>query len=551
LRSSFAFVLFSAFALVFLGRLVFLDIVVAEEYSKDAKEVRTANIPLSPRRGTIYDRNGVVLATSIDATTIYADPTAVTDVKGESAQLAQLLGGQAADYEEQLSGEGTFAWVKRKVDVELADKVAALELPGINFAPDTKRFYPNESVGGQVLGIVNVDNVGVSGIELYYNDILQGTPGVRRYERGAKGLPIPGGEVENTPAVNGQDIIISLDITMQAYLEQRLVQEVGDLEGKGGNAMVMDGGTGEILACASLPYLNPGDTSHIEQRATELRGITDIYEPGSIFKTAAVAAILEQGVMTPDDTLFCPAFLTANGYEIYDAHARGAEVMSLRQILDRSSNIGISLAAEKLGFDILYQKIIDYGLNDETGVDFPGEAQGLLAEGSEWSLVQSYNVSFGQGVSVTPLQMVRFYGALINEGSAITPHFLIKKLDAIDQPLFEEKQIIANTAMLPVLTSMLETVVTNGTATDAAIEGYCVAGKTGTAQIPNTKATADQGYLEGVYNISFVGFLPHSSSQLVCFVGATEVPGERKVTAAFRDIMAYAIDRYKIVPYEG
>ncbi len=544
-RAFIVILVFFALAALFLLRLLYLQVFVAGEYSAQAQEARTANIETSARRGTIYDRNGEVLATSVDATTIYVNPYEVTDVTGEAKQLAAALGGEVSDYQEKLSQKDiSFVYIKRKADVEVANKVKELALDGVYFINDIKRVYPNNQIGGQVIGFVNIDGEGISGLELYYDDILKGSPGTLVVERGVGGIPIPGGVHQETPAVNGQDIIISLDVGMQEYLEARLAQGVSDIGGKGGNSVIMDAGTGEILACASLPYFNPSDTSKVEEGATDLKSISTAFEPGSIFKAVSMMAILEAGVMKPEDTLYCPAYLPADEYYVSDAHDRGDQTMTLRQILDQSSNVGMSLSTEKLGFPQLYEKILGYNLNEPTGVDYPGEAGGYLLNQKNWSLIQAYNVSFGQGVSVTPLQMVRFYGALANNGVETTPHFLLEKPQTDEKAEYPTEQVIENKAAIETMTSMLETVVVQGTATDAAIDGYSVAGKTGTAEI----AKEEGGYKEGVYNISFIGYLPHSDSQLVCFVGATEVPGDRKVTATFKDIMAYAIERYKIMP---
>lgn len=546
-----AFVVLAVFifiAVIFFGRLFFLQVIVSDEYSNKAMEARTANIETTPRRGTIYDRNGVVLATSVEASTIYVNPYEVTDVDYTAAQLSLVLGGEMAEYKEKLSQEDiSFVYIERKADMEVAEKVKELELGGIYFISDTKRVYPNGQIGGQVIGFVNVDGEGISGLELYYDDILSGSAGTLVVERGADGTPIPGGVHEETTAVDGQDIIISLDLGMQEYLEGRLAQGCSDLGSEGGNSVIMDAATGEIYAAASLPYFNPSDTTTVEEGATTLKSVTHAFEPGSIFKTVAITTFMEDGMVTTEDTVFCPAVLVADGYEISDAHERPDMTMTVREILDQSSNVGMSLLTEQYGFTEYYEKIVEYNLTEATGVDYPGESSGYLLDRDQWSLVQGYNVSFGQGVSVTPLQMVRFYGAIANEGIESTPHFLIKKLNDDDDVVYDTEVVIKNKEAIDTVTSMLETVVVSGTGADAAIEGYSVAGKTGTAEIYDPSG----GYKSGVYNISFVGFLPHSSSQLVCFVGATEVPGERTVTPIFSDIMEYAIDRYRIVPTEG
>ncbi len=557
--------IFAALALIVFFRLFYLQVIVAGEYSEQAEEARLVSIDVDARRGTIYDRNGTVLAISVDATTVYCNPSEVNDA-GRAAQLiSETLGGQIADYLDTLTQSNlSFAYIAQKIDVEKAQDLEAkldeAEVKGVYFLDDTRREYPNGQVGGQIIGAceIAVDEEsgteyysGISGLEAYYDDILSGTPGRYVAERGQYGVPIPGGVHEDTPAVDGQDIVISLDITLQGYLEERLAQGVADIEGTGGNAVVMDAGTGEIYAAASTPYFNPADRSVVEEGATQLKSVTDLLEPGSIFKTVSTLAVLETGTYGPDDEIFCPSYITADGYTISDAHARGDQTMTLRQILDQSSNVGISLAVEEMGFQELYDHIVKYGLHKSTGVDYPGEGEagtdalGYLVPFDEWSRVTGYNVSFGQGISVTPLQMTRFYGAIINDGVACTPHFLISKPQTGENPEYATEQIVENTSVLPTMIDMLKTVVTDGTGTAAAIDGFEVAGKTSTAEIYDEE---NGGYRKGVYNICFTGFLADSSSQLVCFVGANEVPGDRVVTPVFKDIMTTAIDRFKITP---
>ena len=557
--------LFAAVALIVFFRLFYLQVIVAGEYSQQAEDARLVNIDVDARRGTIYDRNGTVLAISVDATTVYCNPSEVNDA-GRAAQLvSQVLGGEISDYLESLSQASlSFAYLAQKIDVDKGEELKSLldeeGIKGVYFLDDTRREYPNGQVGGQIVGAckVAVDEdsgteyyTGISGLEAYYDDILSGTPGKYVAERGQYGVPIPGGVHEDTPAVDGQDIVISLDITLQGYLEERLAQGVEEVEGTGGNAVVMDAGTGEIYAAASLPYFNPADRSVVEEGSTQLKSVTDLLEPGSIFKTVSTLALLETGAMGPDDELFCPAYITADGYTISDAHDRGDQTMTLRQILDQSSNVGISLAVEKMGFQELYDHIVEYGLHSDTGIDYPGEGEadtdalGYLVPFEDWSRVTAYNVSFGQGISVTPMQMIRFYGAINNDGVACTPHFLVSKPQTGEVAQFETEQIVENTSVLPTMIDMLKTVVTDGTGKDAAIEGFEVAGKTSTAEIYDEE---NGGYRDGVYNLCFTGFLADSSSQLVCFVGANEVPYERNVTPIFKDIMSTAIDRFKITP---
>ena len=542
-------ILFVLVALVVVGRLVYLQVIKADEYSAMAQAARTANIQTTPRRGTIYDRNGHVLATSIDATTIYANPYEIEDPESAASQLAAILGGDEDYYYSQLTSDDiSFVYIERQADVDLAEEVEELGIAGIYFIEDTKRIYPYGEVGGQVIGIVGVDGDGLSGLELQYDDILSGTAGTLVVERGRDGTPIPGGVIEETAAVDGQDIIVSIDITMQESLEEALVSGVENLNAESGSAVLMDAATGEIYAIASLPLYDPNNPDDIEDAsATQVKAITQAFEPGSIFKTVAALALLESGEVTSETEIYSPAVLEVDEYTISDASERSDTTMSLREVLANSSNVGISLMVETyLGFQPLYEKILQYNLTELTGVDYPGEASGYVSDQSDWSLVQSYNVSFGQGITVTPIQMVRFYAALLNDGVEVTPHFLIE-IPLSDETLeYEEEQIIDDLEAIEELVDILESVVTDGTGGAAQIDGYRVAGKTSTAQI------AEGGtYLNGVYNLCFVGFLPdldETSPQLVCFVGANEVTGGGSVASVFKDIMTVAIDRYGIQP---
>ena len=308
--------IFAAIAAIFFLRLGYLQVIESAHYSAMAEEARTISFTTTPHRGTIYDRNGTVLAKSVDATTIYANPAEVTDAAAEAQAIANVLGGDASTYRELLSKESTtFVYVKRQADVDAAAEVKKLALDGVYFIADTRREYPCGQIGGQVIGYCNVDGEGITGLELQYNDILSGTPGSYTAERGENGLPIPGGVKEETPAVDGQDIMISIDIELQEYVENRVAEAAENMTAAGGSSVVMDAGTGEIYAIASLPYMDPSDMISAKSSSDQVKPITQAFEPGSVFKTVSATTILEEGAMTPDDTLFCPAVIEADGYK--------------------------------------------------------------------------------------------------------------------------------------------------------------------------------------------------------------------------------------------
>ena len=538
--------LFLFVALIIIFRLVYLQVIMADEYSSMASAARRVDIVTVPHRGTIYDRNGTVLAVSVDATTVYANPNEIESPVQTAATLAHYLGGDEEDYLNRLlDTDTTFVYIKRQADKSVCEKLADEYLAGVYFIEDTRREYPCGKTGAQIIGICNVDGEGITGLEYEYNDILAGTPGRLVYERGVYNIPIPGGVSVEEESVDGHDIVISIDIQMQDYVEQRLLTLKDELTCSSTTAILMDAGTGEIYAAASLPLLNPNDLESIEDGATTIRGITSILEPGSTFKTVSATALLETTDITPATEIFCPSFLEADGFIIEDASSRDDTTYTFRQIMQYSSNIGISLAVQDyLGFPELHKAIMKYKLDEYTGVDYPGEAVGYLPDISIWSRAMGYNICFGQGVSVTPLIMTRFYGALINDGYEVTPHFLLSKPQFNETPEWESVEVIENKEAIATVVDLLKTVVREGTGTQAAIEGYTVAGKTSTAQIYSEEG----GYKEGVYNIGFIGFLPESTSQLVCYVGGYDVPWQANTTLAFRDIMGFAIERFKINP---
>ena len=537
--------IFLVIAALFLLRLAFLQVFVHGEYTANATEVRTIQYTTAPHRGTIYDRNGTVLAVSVDATTVYANPTEVTNVQYEARKLADVLGGEESEYAELLRTPDTpFVYVKRQADVDVAERVKQLQLDGIYFLEESRREYPNASIGGNVIGACDVDGNGICGLELQYDEVLRGTPGEYSAERGINGAPIPGGVHLDVPAVDGEDIVISIDLTLQNALERALEKGLEKYdEPRHGSAVVMDAETGEIHAMASFPYLNPADLADSMVGSDNLTPVTQAFEPGSVFKAFSALAVLQENALSPDDELFVPAELEADEYTITDAHEREDEVMTFSTILDNSSNVGISLAIDRVGFGKLYSTLHALKIDQPTGVDYPGEAKSVLTDVSQWSKVGGYNISFGQGVTATPLQVVRAYGAIANNGVMVEPHFLIAKPLTGEWAEHKTEQVLDNQEAINKLISMLRGVVTEGTGKNAYIEGFDVVGKTSTAEIAEAG-----GYAQEKWNLCFAGFIANSTSPLVCFVGANEVPYERNVSSIFRDIMLEAIDLYKIVP---
>lgn len=534
---------FAIVAVILAGRLVWLQVVDAQN-NLDRGTSREVTVDIEPRRGTIYDRNGTILATTVDAYNIFCHPHVVSADRVDqlSQALASACGGEAEEYKEKIQQDTNFVYLFKGADEDAMNKIKDLGIDGVDYEKTSKRVYPCGATASQIIGVLNSDGEAITGLELYYNDILGGTAGQKTLEYSKEGVPVPGTETVTAEVVNGQDIVLSIDIDMQQKLEEALALRVEEVQGSGGSAILMDSATGEIYACSSSPTFDITDLSEIEEGATNLSGISSAYEPGSIMKPATMLAALEEGVTSPDKTYYCPAELEVDDYTITDSHPRDDMDMDATTIIADSSNVGISLIARDLTFEKLYEYIQKYQLTELTGVDYPGEAKGTISSRDTWAEVQGYNISFGQGFTTTPIEMVRFYGALANNGLANQPHFLLDVPTKDEDRSYSTTQITTNQNAIDMLETMMQATVDRGTGTDAQIDGYRVVGKTGTAEI----ASENGGYKSGVYNISFVGYLPDSSTNLVCFVGAYDVPGERQTVQAFHDIMAFAIDRYNI-----
>lgn len=599
-RPSFVLVCFLIFALVIFVRLFLLQVIDIYGYSDTAANIRTAEETVYAKRGTIYDRNGNVLAMSVEATTVCCNPQQITDPEATAEELASILGGEADDYIDALTKDSSFAYIVRQVDTDIEDaitdrkselkqtaaeeaisdagvdventqmtlpvaaqilfcgienaaqeadgtvtEVASSVLDGVYCVDEMKRVYPYGSVASQVVGTVDTDGNGISGLELYYDEILSGTDGYQTVERSRSGMDIPGGTTVIEESEDGTDIMISIDIELQAEAEEVLAEQVEEGDSESGNLVIIDGATGEIYAACSTPSYDPTGESENEEGAESLKAVTTVYEPGSIFKPVTAVALLEEGLATSDETITVPASRTFGEWTIEDSHEHGEQEMTFKEIIEQSSNIGISLLEERLGTETFYEYLLEYGFGTATGIDYPGEVDGSLAECSEWSEVQEANISFGQGLTVTTMQMASFYGMLAADGEYVQPHFLIGYPTTGETVEYEGTQVISEETCT-VIDDMLSGVVEEGTGTYAAIEGYTVAGKTGTSQ----KIEDDGTYSDDAYMISFDGYLPYTDSTLACCVTVDNPTNEAAMTT-FSEVMQSATEMYRVTVDEG
>jgi cell division protein FtsI/penicillin-binding protein 2 len=502
------------FALAFAGlfaRAIWIQGVEAHHYSKLAQGQHQKSYKIPAGRGTIFDRTGVQLAIGEQTTTVYADPKQVTNASAIAIAAHRLLGTDPnALYPALRNKKSQFVYVKRFADPLQAAAFLKKGFPGVFSYPEERRVYPQHGVGAQLVGYAGVDNKGLNGLELQYDHKLSGHPGKQTIVRDATGRAIS--IVSSSPAREGSDVFSTIDHTIQANAEQVLRSTVSQWGAHGATAIVLDPKTGEVLAMAQAPGYDDNNTGHVSTGLLRNRAVTDVYEPGSTFKLVTVTGVLSEGLVKPTTTFTLPVCIQVANYCIHDAEGRGVVNYSVAQILQYSSNVGAITLAEKLGASSLTRWIDRFGFGHATGVDFPGESEGLVLPLEQWSGSTIGNVPIGQGIAVTPIQMASVYGAVANDGVWVQPH-LVSRVGG-RAPFKPAHRRIISEPVDKQIKSMLTGVVLAGTGTEAAIPGYSVAGKTGTGSIPGPHGYSDStGYMA-----SFVGMVPASNPQLVVLV---------------------------------
>lgn len=531
------------------GRLVHLQVIAAPAYAEKAREQRTRDITLPPRRGAIYDREGEPLAVSVEARTIFATPYAVEDATATADALSATLGGDRETYLQRLHKDTGFVYLARKVDIERARALEKLDIAGIGFLEDSRRTYPSGELACQVLGFVGVDDNGLAGLEQYYDQILAGEPGTLLAERDPYGRIIPGGVMHEQDALDGGNLVLTIDKDIQYEAQVLLSEAVETWQAKSGTVVVMDPRDGAIYAMASVPGFNPNDYSVSDPQAFRNRAVTDTYEPGSTAKSLTAAAVVDAGLYSPDSMFELPPTITVGGRKISEAHGRPTVNWSLTEIVTHSSNVGSVKLGIALGPQGLYKYFDQFGLTERTGIDFPGEAKGWLPPTEQWSASTIATVPFGQGVSMTTVQLARALCSIANGGELVTPHFLMALPDDPDTEMAWPKERAISESAARATREILAQVITDGTGSNAAVPGYTVAGKTGTAQ----KARTDgRGYAPGKYVASFSGFLPAEDPQLLIIVNIDEptnaIYGGTVAAPTFSRLAQFAVSHLKIPP---
>ncbi|HEV8675228.1 MAG TPA: penicillin-binding transpeptidase domain-containing protein [Methylomirabilota bacterium] len=510
-------VLFAVHVVV-VARLGHLQLLRRDELGRFADRQYSKTIPLRPKRGPIFDRHGQVLAVSTEVESVFADPRRIPDRADVAARLAPLLGEGTRELEERLRADRPFVWVKRQLPPPVAQAVRALGLPGIGLLPESLRVYPNRELAAHVLGFDGVDDRGLGGIELAHDRLLAGAAGLALVERDALGRDVTAEPRILKPPTPGQGLILTLDATIQYVAERELDAAWRRTGAQAGMILAMDPRTGELLALAVRPTFNPNVPQNFTAAEWRNRAISDPFEPGSTFKAILAAAALEEAVMRPDDRLYAEqgVIMIANR-PIHDWKRYGW--LSFREVLQYSSNVGAIKVGLAVGRDRYYKYMTAFGFGTPTGVGLPGESRGQLRPPQRWSGLSLASMAIGQEVSVTALQMLSAFAAIANDGRLMQPHVVRAVLDQSGREVRrvapEAVRQVVSSETAATLRGLLTTVVAHGTGARAAVGGYAVAGKTGTAQKldPGTHVYSRR---PGV--LSFVGFAPADAPRLAMFV---------------------------------
>jgi cell division protein FtsI (penicillin-binding protein 3) len=536
------------------GRLVVLQVFDAGSLDQAAARQRLTVIDLPATRGRIFDRNLDDLALSVPARAVWADPRLVRDKPRSAARLAKALGVKKATLAQRLASKGRFVYLARRIPKIRGDVVQRLNLPGIFVVADVARRYPSGTVAAQVLGFVDIEGHGQAGIEQHYDGLLRGHPGKVQLERDPQGRPIPQGRRSLEPAEPGTDLVLTIDQHLQYVTEQALYRAVRQHKAKAGSVVVMSPRSGEVLAMANMPTFDPNRIAASKPEARKNRAIADVFEPGSTNKTITAAAALQHGVVTPKTETIVPDNIPLCPEKTFrDSHSHAPELMTFADIVARSSNVGTIMAARDLGRDRLHKAEVDFGYGRRSGVDLPGEAPGILRPAQSWYCTDLGTNAIGQGVAVTVLQMASVYATVANQGVLRAPTLLRGTVDARGRVAKADRRPgrrVLSVRTAKAMSRILEGVVKEGgTGTQAAMEEWRVAGKTGTARKPDTRRG---GYRPGAYVGSFIGFAPAEKPAVVVAVAIDEPTrgyyGGSVAAPVFREVTAAALRRLGVVP---
>lgn len=557
MRHLFFFSVIGLFLLLFLSRLFFLQVIKHDFFSQKANVQLQKLIKLYPHRGSIYDSNLELLAAVHPSYSVYVMPKEIDSVTTFSELVGPLMQKDVKSFYDKLSNtKQHFLWLGRQVDEDTVSTLKALELRGLGFIKTEKRVYPNQELASNILGFVGIDNQGLAGLEYRFDEKLKGSEGKVILDGDPRGNPLLSGKQDILPNSNGKHIVTTLDSYIQFSAQKYLKETIDKFEAKGGQVVVMNPKNGNILALASYPTFNPNEWHKVKPENRLLKSVSQVFEPGSIFKLMTVAAVIEEDIVSPKTALLVPETLKLHDTIISEAHERDefdSGTKTVSEIIQESLNVGVTLLAQKLGEERFYKYIKDFGFGQKSGLEFPGESKGLFRHFKDWSGVDIGMISFGQGIAVTGIQMTKAVACIANGGRCPTPRLVDYITDAEgitreSEPITLSEPVISQDTALKV-NSIMQEVVSRGTGKSVQIPGYQLAGKTGTAQKAKENG---RGYEAGAYISSFIGFFPVYNPQFVILVSVDSPQkhyyGSVVAGPVFKKIVQDIIHYYNIPP---
>jgi len=532
-------------------RLVYLQIFCYGDFERRAVHQQQRSFELSPRRGIIYDRAGNELAMSIQVDSAFIVPTETPDLANTVSLIARITKDDPRVVLADCKAHKTFCWIARKADAETVERIKALNLQGIHFQKEPKRFYPKQELAAQVLGYVGTDDQGLSGLEREFNDDLQGRPGRLMISVDARKRWFSSVEKEPEP---GENLVLTIDQNIQYIAERELERAMEETRAIAGTVVVMNPHTGEILALTNRPTFNPNNKKEIRPESLKNRAVSDIYEPGSTFKMVTISGALEEKVTRPDEMFDCQmGSIVINGMRIRDSRAHG--ILSVADIIAESSDVGAIKVGMRLGNDRLYKYIRAYGFGQQTGIELPGETRGMTKPVERWSKVSFAAISMGQEIGISALQLAGLISTIANDGVRVPPRIVAGTVAPKSGPQTVAFHPVAGTRVISPLTAaqmkqMLQGVVLHGTGRKAILEGYTSAGKTGTAQKVDPETHA---YSKTKYVGSFAGFAPINNPQIAVVVILDSAVGLHQggqVSAPVFQRIVQQVLEYQHVPHD-
>ena len=501
-----------AFQCALIGRLFYLQIIKHDFYSKRVAAQLQRVIPLPANRGQILDRNGKILVTDIDSYSLYVHPQ---EVKSLPPELAERIGVPYAVLQQKLQSRIPFVWIKRHLSSFVKQDLEKMNLTGFGFIPENQRLFVLTRNASHIIGYVGTDHNGLGGIEYKLNKALAGKDGKLLVESDPYGRQIAGGLRLAQKPLHGKNVYLTIDLDIQQALEDALTKGLNRTQSARAMGMVMDSRNGEILAMSGLPNFDPNEFWKFGEEVRKNPLVGNVYEPGSTFKSITIAAGLNEGIISTASVFYCPNQFEIGGRTIGEAHHHDEGNFTVNQILMESLNVGAAKIGVEIGPKVLEKYIYAFGFGQTTGVELPGESPGIVRPEKRWSVPDKAIVAFGQGIAVTPLQLMTAYTAFLNQGSMVRPTIIkrIENQDGTVEPGRAPVKIpVLSAATAESMKDLLVNVVEKGTGIPAQIPGFWIGGKTGTAQkaIPGGR-----GYMAGRYVISFIGFLPVSDPKVI------------------------------------